>query len=349
MHLPTLSASTLTSAPQAPTITVIDSIMGSGKTTYAFDMIRRTWEQETAKLFDCDEGFAPTKFLYIAPTLDEVARIQRELPELDFQAPSYAIGRKFDHLKELIEAGENIVSTHALFQLLTQEAVELLEGQGYVLIIDEALECVGTFQLSASDRRLLRGGQRPLTYLDAEHRLRWNYDEGADYAGRFNDIKRLCDNGNLVVHRDQFVLWEFPWETFPAFSQVFILTYLFEGSPMSSYLRSKGFIYRRYGLQEGELRPVEEIDDAAIRQRLRELITIVDDRKLNAIGEPIGRRQPLSKTWFDRELGREKKGGSEAIRRLRLNTETFFRRYAETEARSLAEARIALNPAPQTA
>lgn len=330
MQLPTLSTSSVTDAPQAPAITVVDSIMGSGKTTYAVEMIRRTWEQETGKLFNCTDDFTPTSFLYIVPTLDEVDRIQAELPELDFQAPSYAIGRKFDHLKELIEGGQNIVSTHALFQLLTQEAVELLEGQGYVLVIDEALECVKPFDLSSSDRRLLRNSQRPLTYLDAENRLRWNYDEDADYAGRFSDIKRLCDNNSLVLHRDQFFLWEFPWEAFRVFSQVYILTYLFEGSPMSSYLRAKGFPYRRFGLQEGELRPVDEIDDAGIRQHLRELITIVDDRKLNAVGSPIGRRQPLSKSWFDQELAKERKDGSEALRRLRLNTESFFRRYAKT-------------------
>ncbi len=45
-------------------------------------------------------------------------------------------GTKLNNLKDLIVKGKDIVSTHALFKRIDNELIELIEMQGYTLILD---------------------------------------------------------------------------------------------------------------------------------------------------------------------------------------------------------------------
>lgn len=315
-------------AAHNPEIVVIDSLMGTGKTTYALNMMEEAHLRELGQLFGNEEP-EQARFLYIAPTLNEVERVIEALPDLDFRDPVPVNGRKANHLNTLVEEGANIVSTHALFQKLDRETFAFLNEHRYTLIIDEALECVSPYPLKQADLQLLRGGCRPHTVVDEQGRLRWNYRDYPHYDGKFSQEKALCDNGNLVVHEDSIILWEFPAEFLRCFSKVYILTYLFEGAPMSAYLRANGLAYTRYGIEDGELKRAEQIDDAAQLRNLRSLITIVEDPKLNAIGRPMNRECPLSASWFDRK----KRRCPEVLKKLKRNTEEFFRRHANTPSR----------------
>ena len=85
-----------------PKVTVIDSIMGSGKTTSAINMINNSSDD--------------IRFIYITPYLDEVSRIIQSCPEKKFKQPRNNGGTKLEDIKNLINKGNNIVSTHALFK-----------------------------------------------------------------------------------------------------------------------------------------------------------------------------------------------------------------------------------------
>lgn len=111
-------------------ITVIDTIMGTGKTSYAIQMMSEAKELQS--------------FIYITPFLSEVERIKTALPEKNFltPTPSNRKGSKLEGLKILLRRGENIVSTHALFKRCDEEIIELLKSNNYILILDECMDVV---------------------------------------------------------------------------------------------------------------------------------------------------------------------------------------------------------------
>ena len=94
------------------TITIIDSIMGSGKTTFMIDLINKTHEEALGRSFNDPTHEAP-RFLYVAPLLSEVDRISEACPGLNFRDPQPIESRKLHHLSTLIEERSNICTTHA--------------------------------------------------------------------------------------------------------------------------------------------------------------------------------------------------------------------------------------------
>jgi hypothetical protein len=95
-------------------IKVVDSIMGSGKSSWAINYMKENNNE---------------RFMYITPFLDEVERVKKELPS--FSDPKKVGGSKLLHLKELVKYGRNIASTHQLmdrFDLEVQAGVEIGES-----------------------------------------------------------------------------------------------------------------------------------------------------------------------------------------------------------------------------
>src|SRR3712207_3113105 len=96
-------------------ITIVDSIMGSGKTTFMINLINKTHETSLGQSF-FDPNYEAPRFLYVAPLLSEVDRISEACPNLNFHDPEPREGRKLHHLSTLIDEGANICTTHALFR-----------------------------------------------------------------------------------------------------------------------------------------------------------------------------------------------------------------------------------------
>jgi hypothetical protein len=314
------------------TITVIDSIMGSGKTTWMIDHINRTYHSNMTDQFNGLPG--DRRFLYVAPLLSEVDRIIDACPDLRFKDPQPVEGRKYYHLRSLIEKGENVCTTHALFRILDGEVYKLLKAQNYTLIIDEVITCVDMLTtLSRSDRNTLF--DNGFVYIEeVTGKLRWNHGRYPSYKGRFDDIRSLCDNGNLVVYRPKrsnghygkeepvVLLWEFPSDFLRCFQSVFVLTYLFHGSPMMAYLRAEGLTFRMRAVRNGNLIAWDEVDEAVMKVQLRSKVTIYEG-PMNAIGTRRGKGHPLSSSWFDR-------ADADALKKLKNSTTRFFERVSRT-------------------
>ncbi len=297
-------------------ITVIDSIMGSGKTTYMFDRMKTegiktiNWEAETVS--------QPANYIYVTPNKTEVDRVIDACPDLLFTQPLPVRGRKLNHLNDLIDSGRSIATTHALFSMLNADTREALVESDYTLIIDEETEWVSEYEISTDDIRTLVEAEH--VYADGENRLRWNHLKYPNYQGSFIHIKNLCDNDNLILVDDSLWIWEFPIKFLSMFKEIFILTYLFEGSLLSSYLQSHDQAYTMKAVRDGQLIDYTG-DDSDIKAELIPLVNLVEDPKLNRIGEPCGEGQPLSKRWFERDL---RNGGQKTLR-LKKNLGNVFR------------------------
>lgn len=218
-----------------PTITIIDGVMGAGKTTHMIHEMNRN---------------PMLRYLYVTPFLDEVERIKQECAERNFQEPVAMSGTKTNGLKQLVERGANIVTTHALFTFFDMELQALLSSKGYTLVIDEALETTNIEYVSPIARQMIVQTKavsiNPSTALVTWNSFAFPSADGNDELAR---IKRQCDNEALYwLPRDSekgdgFIAWHFPASAFRCFKKVFILTYQFEGSLMASYMKLNDLSY----------------------------------------------------------------------------------------------------------
>jgi hypothetical protein len=304
-------------------ITVIDAIMGSGKTTHMTDLMNRLHTEAFAQSFADPSHEAPS-FLYVTPILTEVKRVQQACGDLDFRDPKPVKGKKLNHLSSLIDEGANVCTTHALFKMLNKEIYQKLSEQNYTLVIDEVLDCVNLFDgLTKSDSTMLFNTNKLYVEPDTS-RLRWNHDQGV-YSGKFNQLRDLCDNGNLILYRDT-VLWEFPADFLRCFKQVYILTYLVSVSPMSAHLRANGLSYELATLT-GDHQLVSQEEnrgkaESEAKQRLSKLITI-DKGSANVWGVPKGKEYPFSSGWYERQK-------PEDFTKLKAALENWFKKVAKT-------------------
>lgn len=280
-------------------IKVIDSIMGSGKTSWAIQYM--------------SEASLLNKFIYITPYLAEVERIKENCGR-DFVEPNNnnEEGSKMRSLKELIVDGKDIVSTHSLFQTADDELLELLTDSGYTLILDEVMDVIDKASVTQRDISDL---QR-LEHIRIENnRVIWQCDD-YDVNARYYDIMKLSKAGNLFYHRGRFLIWAFPPRIFQAFDDVYVMTYLFDGQIQRYYFDLYQFEYEYFSVRhDGEqYRIVDYNKKAERREELFELIELYEGN-LNDVGE---RTHAFSATFL-RNMTAEKED------EVRRNLYNYFR------------------------
>ena len=207
-------------------VTVVDSIMGSGKTSWAIQYM-------------CENVGNGKRFIYVTPYLQEVeSRILKKCPFM-FQ-PDEKIGRgsKLRHFKQMVREGRNIATTHALFEWFDEEIFELLKGSGYTLILDEVFNVIKRMDITVSDvETAFKAGN--MCVIDGEgadkHCIKWlkeDYDKGI-----LSKVKFHAKNGNAYSHDQQILFWTFPAKMFEMFDHSYVLTYLFEGQIQAYYYK----------------------------------------------------------------------------------------------------------------
>ena len=281
-------------------VTVCDAMCGSGKTSWIIDQMNRENK----------------RWIYIAPYLDEVNRIIEKCPNRDFKQPDDKFNTKSEDLFRLINAGVNIASTHELFKRLTEETTNMLRVQNYCLVMDEILEIVEPVSLKPATTKLMfdKG------FLQMEDIEGSNTDRikkvvvGEEDAGlesilmksddgvvSFNNLRRWANNDRLVWVNNNILLWLMPASIFDVFDEIYILTYLFDGSYQKTYYDLHGIDYcyksvikndKGYSLIDYDLEY-----DVGKRNDLRSKINVYDG-KLNAIGDFS---TSLSNNWWTKK------------------------------------------------
>ncbi|VVN71705.1 hypothetical protein PS726_00459 [Pseudomonas fluorescens] len=228
-------------------IRVVDAICGAGKTTWVFDHIRTNSDK---------------RWLFVSPYLSEVGdgktkgRIQLELPELDFKAPGTSSLSKSSHLKNLLTAGHNIACTHALFEDIDKDTVQIIYENGYHLIIDETMDMIEVWK-EYHPQDITALAEAGMINITESGRVEWNHIKYPNYKGRDLSVKNKCDTGSLWLYGDSIFIARTPPCVIDAAKTATILTYLFEGSLMAAWLKVNKLSYTPY-YPEG-LRPEKEI------------------------------------------------------------------------------------------
>ena len=276
-------------------ITVKDSICGHGKT---FGMVKHTKNNR----------FSGERYLYITPYLEQCHTIagtkpiskdderpdydkdgikynpsERNLGDLQFKHPDFrnSEGTKQESLKKLLDAGENIVSTHSLF--LNMKLDTLSSAGNYTLVIDEALDIYDRCKLLTEKQakkllrlKILNLRDDGITLLFDREKFGDSFllEDGEDAVEdtHYEELAVLCDNKQILLVNGCVLLWEFSAEILKKFKKVYILTYLFEGREMSVYLKKHGLEY-------------EVIREGNGGKDVAPFVDILEDEKLNNIGD----------------------------------------------------------------
>ena len=257
-------------------VTVVDTIMGGGKTTWVIDeILNKNFEKN---------------ILYITPYLTEVKRIidtsKRKIYEPQCKGTS-----KLENISKLLSQQMDIASTHELFKRFDDSCKQALRENKYTLILDETLTAVTPYSFKNND---------DFKYLIEKKEIRVKENGliewiGTDLDMRFSDVRTLSKNECLFIVNGKFYLWLFPHEIFNLFEEVFILTYLFDGSLMKYY-------FDLYNI-EYQLKSIGKINDEyklttyfkPDKQKIRERIRVYEGKLNKNLG--LYKDTSLSATW----------------------------------------------------
>ena len=293
-------------------IIVIDQIMGKGKTSWAIQYMREHPDRH---------------FIFVTPFLEEVARIKNSLPELNFFEPDHKKGKsKLESFNSLLMEGRNIVTTHKTFSNATDETVEYLRNGNYVLILDEVLDILIQFNDACKDRISSKDIEilidKNFISVDKYGKVHWI---SKDYTGSaYTNVERTAKNGTLYLIDNTFLVWSFPEKIFSLFEDVYVLTYLFNGSYLKPYFEYHNIPYSYKGIAKDENNKyilTEHKDDIAMRAKYKDLISICDNPKMNNFNA-----SSLSKSWYDKQFRKDQLKG------LQRMTQNYFQNITKAKA-----------------
>ncbi|MBO3635239.1 hypothetical protein [Bacillus subtilis] len=266
-------------------VKVIDSIMGSGKTSAAIDMMNNSGTDEN--------------FIFITPYLDEVDRIKKSISSKQIYEPKVKkkgdkTQYKFESFHELLSQNKNIVATHNLFKNANDETKELILSGNYTLILDEVMEVVEQLRVKKHDLTTLF--ESKLIYVE-DGFVKWN-EEKKDYETRYDDIRDMALNNNLMYFKDNILIWNFPADIFKLFKEVYILTYMFDAQIQRYYYDINNIKYQKYVSEfiDGQYRFTKHNTEyeSILKAQLRNKIKIYEGN-LNTVGQLD---YSLSSNWY---------------------------------------------------
>lgn len=286
-------------------IKVIDSIMGSGKSTYAIQYINNNPDK---------------RYIFISPLLSEVQRVKDNCANFDEPEEYTEYGEKclkLDSFHKLLKQGINIASTHALFKLTTEETIKYLQKWNYVLFIDEVLQVVETDSINATDLDdLLKCG-----YANVDPTTRYLQWLDDSYTGEsFRKIMIMSKTKSIFVmgegKKKQTLIWVFPALIFNYFSEVWVMTYLFDCQPLRYYFAMNNLEFIKYRIDGGQL----VSNDNHVDDKSNIKINFYDGKK-NDIGNEgktgLQKQTCLCSTWYN-------KATEEQFKRLQKNIYGYF-------------------------
>jgi hypothetical protein len=214
-------------------IKFMDRPCGAGKTT------------ELLKSFDKGK-----RYFCVVPTLSEVDRYLNEAC-VDFVTPEVRSYRGEDgqkhstlkiHLQELIEDGENIVTTHALFHEINMREFSLSD---YNLCIDEVFDVVKHTPGPSEDGFYRTYVDDGLATVDEDGKViptdKWLLE--GDECYKFKLLKDAKAGRLYIVPGGKYYVTVVPPGMFTDNRSCLVNTYMAEGSIMAAYLRKFGIAY----------------------------------------------------------------------------------------------------------
>lgn len=286
-------------------IEVLDALCGTGKTHAIIGWMHNN----------------PTKrYMYVSPLISEIEdRVVPDCSELGFMCPEASQTRsKGEHLLELLSEGHNIAFTHNLYTRLTKEHLQAVKDQGYTMIIDEEVSMIEPLESSEyggtgytnNDLKYLYNDGKVKVLPEEYGRVVWNWESYGTKA-QYSRLKSMCDMGMLYcadfkkdrktgdrIDEIHSLVTQLPLELLECCERVILLSYLFSGSIMDSFLRLRGVNIEPFD-REAEGVKLQYTDEY-IKRKIKPRIKMIETPTTKKVG-----RKQLTYTWYSKEFGKE--------------------------------------------
>lgn len=261
-------------------VEVLDGIMGSGKSTNVLK-----W---------CEEN-PNTAFMYVTPLLTESeVRVIEACTAAKFTAPAVdgEFKTKGDHLLDLLQSGVNVSITHAMYASLRKEHLYHIDKNKYTLILDEEVSFIEPLgdDYKKADFAYLKHLKQ--IEVDTNGKVIWLDDEIGN-GTKYTKLANMCRLGMVYQAKrseDMFVT-QLPMDLILYADRVVLLTYLFKGSILDSFLNMKGI----------EVVPFVDVK-----------LKVINKKSLISLIEFVGEKQvrdwageSLSSTWYTKSTQKE--------------------------------------------
>ena len=276
-------------------------------------------------------------YLYVSPLLSECSRIQEDCPSLDFKQPddTGAIQSKSGDLLRLLREGFNVAISHELFKLLREDAMDYIRD--YCLILDEELSTIEPHKITCDDLKIMQ--EQELLQIDPDTKqLVWMDDS---YKGEYKRHMEAVKRQDLFELAPNQVFWMFNADVFKAFDRVFILTYLFDGCILASYLNINHIKYGYYHVEQTDtghqFKEGFRQTTPEQKQKIKSLLNIYEGplntnylskKELNSTAKADS---ALSKNWFDTKKSKIAKAPIEQLKNNAVNYISHIRKAYKNE------------------
>lgn len=276
-----------------PKINVVSAIMGAGKSSAIIQRINENPPTHRRPV------------LIVLPYLKEVQRFIKEVTSVNLIEPDITkttdpktSKNKSEDLESMLEAGDSIVATHALFELMTPKAKRLIAE--YEIILDEVVGCIKPMNdiKPTTIIEMLR-----LKLILVDHKTKqisrnWaEAPEGYDSSTEHNRVLQRCKIGTLYILGDnKMFVRELPADLFTIAKKYTILTFQFDHSELKYFFDIKGIKWA----YDTEL--VGREWQANIQVGMKDLITYVDHptKTAPATKKLLSGNTLMTKTWHEK-------------------------------------------------
>ena len=269
--------------------TILDSVMGSGKTTWIINLVNNNPGRH---------------FIIIVERQTEVDRLAASCPNLvSLSEVSEELNiKRLDALEFVASEGKSIVSTHQLFKKWSDNFISSVINWGYELIMDETLSDILTdVSINSGDLHtfvekkfiVCRGGNE-FNKVKELKPLPTKYSEVSKKIGNCD-----CYLFNMANKDDDphYILIQAPRaEIFRSFKSILVLTYQFKGSLLRCYFDLHHIKYEMRSIQNGEITAYHD----GLGKFFKNKIRIYDGKHNHQYGKDIG-----SLTWIKKPINQK--------------------------------------------
>ena len=254
-------------------VEVLDKLMGSFK---------------TSSILNWCEANPTTPVLYVTPLLSESEdRVVNACIDAKFTAPNTEnFKTKGEHLLDLLQSGVNISITHALYSSLKDTHLAFIKLNKYTLILDEEVSFIEPLAAgyNKEDFSYLRGLNQ-FEVDEEDGKVIWLNTDICDGA-KYSKLANMCRLGMVYQAKrsEDIFVTQLPMGLIESANRVILLTYLFEGSILSSFLKMKGIT-------------VTTFTDIELNEKPKSsLIPLIEFVGENQVREWAG--ESLSSSWY---------------------------------------------------
>lgn len=225
----------------ATKVEILDSVMGSGKSTEIF------------KWIDANPN---DKYIYVSPNLTEVdvdGRIHKEVSNVKFHSPvvDYC-ATKAESMNSLLFQGKSISCTHQLYLTMDKDSMRLVEKGGYTVIFDEEINVMKSFTGYSFEDIVWLMQEGYISRSDEDGSVQWLKEDDLldSNCHQYSYLKSLCDKKSLYITRfdrnsekakSVMMVCQVPVRLLECAKRVIAITYMFKGSVLDCFLQLKGF------------------------------------------------------------------------------------------------------------